>query len=183
MLTLHSLQSTSDQTDAVSNAYIAANVASAVTPEQAGMWVYPYVDEREHVIFNMVNGLLLRPYVSGIVWNMSEESMAIFREGISTYKKIRSDLKTMVPFFPLGFGRVNDAQLAYGVRGKDKAYLSVFAIRNGEAEIPLEKLGTVRNVNVIYPASGDCSFTVRDGVLKVQMPAETCARLFEITLG
>ena len=141
------------------------------------------VDEREHVIFNMVNGLLLRPYVSGIVWNMSEESMAIFREGISTYKKIRSDLKTMVPFFPLGFGRVNDAQLAYGVRGRDKAYLSVFAIRNGEAEIPLEKLGTVRNVNVIYPASGDCSFTVRDGVLKVQMPAETCARLFEITLG
>ena len=183
MLALHSLQSTSDQTDAVSNAYIAANVASAVTPEQAGMWVYPYEDEREHVIFNMVNGLLLRPYVSGIVWNMSEESMAIFREGISTYKKIRSDLKTMVPFFPLGFGRVNDAQLAYGVRGKDKAYLSVFAIRNGEAEIPLEKLGTVRNVNVIYPASGDCSFTVRDGVLKVQMPAETCARLFEITLG
>ena len=183
MLALHSLQSTSDQTDAVSNAYIAANVASAVTPEQAGMWVYPYEDEREHVIFNMVNGLLLRPYVSGIVWNMSEESMAIFREGISTYKKIRSDLKTMVPFFPLGFGRVNDAQLAYGVRGRDKAYLSVFAIRNGEAEIPLEKLGTVRNVNVIYPASGDCSFTVRDGVLKVQMPAETCARLFEITLG
>ena len=71
ILALHSLQSTSDQTDYISNAYIAANVASAVTPEQAGMWVYPYVDEREHVIFNMVNGILLRPYVSGIVWNMS----------------------------------------------------------------------------------------------------------------
>ncbi len=183
MLTLHSLQSTSDQTDAVSNAYIAANVASAVTPEQAGMWVYPYVDEREHVIFNMVNGILLRPYVSGIVWNMSEESMAIFREGISAYKAIRGDLKTMVPFFPLGFGRVNDAFLAYGVKNGEKAYLSVFTIRGGQAEIPLKKLGNLRDVKVMYPSSGDCEFSVSDGVLKVQMPTETCARLFEITLG
>ena len=77
MLKLLSLQSTSDQTDYVYNSYIASNVASAVTPEQAGMWVYPYKDEREHVIYNMVNGLLLRPYMSG---------MAV------SYTHLRSDL-------------------------------------------------------------------------------------------
>ena len=79
ILSLHSLQSTSDQTDAVSNAYIAANVAAGVTPEQAGMWVYPYRDDREHVIFNMVNGILLRPYISGIVWRMSDAQMDVLR--------------------------------------------------------------------------------------------------------
>ena len=183
MLALHSLQSTSDQTDYVSNAYIAANVASAVTPEQAGMWVYPYRDEREHVIFNMVNGILLRPYISGIVWEMSESSMAVLREGISTYKAIRSELKKMVPFFPLGFGRVNDSQLAYGVKGPGKAYLSVFTVGSGEAEIPLGCLGSVRDVKVIYPAGGDCDFRLEGGALKVKMPADTCARLFEISLA
>ncbi len=183
ILSLHSLQSTSDQTDAVSNAYIAANVASAVTPEQAGMWVFPYKDEREHVIFNMVNGILLRPYVSGIVWNMSEASMTILREGISTYKAIRNDLRQMAPFFPLGFGRVNDRHLAYGVKGNGKAYLSVFAIGSGCAEIPLDSLGEVKGVKVIYPESQDCEYAVENGLLKVKLPAETCARLFEITLA
>ena len=183
MLALHSLQSTSDQTDYVSNAYIAANVASAVTPEQAGMWVYPYRDEREHVIFNMVNGLLLRPYVSGIVWDMSEDSMALMREGIGVYKTLRAELKDMTPFFPLGFGRVNDHQLAYGVRSDRKAYLSVFTIGSREAAIPLACLGEIRGVKVVYPASGSCEAALEDGVLRVTMPGDTCARLFEIILG
>ena len=181
MLALHSLQSTSDQTDYISNAYIAANVASAVTPEQGGMWVYPYEDEREHVVFNMVNGILLRPYISGIVWNMSDASMAVLREGIAAYKAIRGELKGMVPFFPLGFGRVNDACLAYGVRNGEKAYLSVFAIHSDTVEIPLCALhGEVRAVKVLYPAAPDCECVLADGALRVTLPGKACARLLEI---
>ena len=183
ILALHSLQSTSDQTDYISNAYIAANVASAVTPEQAGMWVFPYVDEREHVIFNMVNGILLRPYVSGIVWDMSDASMATLREGIAVYKALRGELKDMVPFFPLGFGRVNDHQLAYGVRSEGKAYLAVFTNGSDTAEIPLAKLGPVSGIKVIYPVTEDCGYTLEAGVLKVRMPGSVCARLFEISLA
>ena len=182
ILSLHSLQSTSDQTDYVSNAYIAANVASAVTPEQAGMWVYPYVDEREHVIFNMVNGILLRPYVSGIVWNMSEDSMAILREGISVYKTIRKDVKEMTPFFPLGFNRVNNEQLAYGLLGEKKAFLSVFTVNSDTAQIPLNFPGRKAvDVKVIYPQREECEYQLSDGGLTVRMPGKTCARLFEIT--
>ena len=182
MLSLHSLQSTSDQTDYISNAYIAANVASAVTPEQAGMWVYPYVDDREHVIFNMVNGMLLRPYVSGIVWNMSDASMAVFREGISAYKAIRGEIRQMVPFFPLGFSRVNDRQLAYGVKGDKRAYLSVFAIHNDVVEVPLSKIGKVRSVEVVYPDTADCAVTLTADTLRVKMPGDVCARLLRIEL-
>ena len=181
ILSLHSLQSTSDQTDYVSNAFIAANVASAVAPEQAGMWVYPYVDEREHVIFNMVNGILLRPYISGMVWNLSEESMALLRQGIEVYKSIRGELKDMTPFFPLGFGRVGDRQLAYGLQSAEKAYLSVFAIEGDTVSIPLDCLNRpVTSARVVYPEPADCACTVADGVLTVKMPASLCARLIEL---
>ena len=184
MLSLHSLQSTSDQTDYISNAYIAANVASAVTPEQAGMWVYPYKDDREHVVFNMVNGILLRPYVSGIVWEMSEESMQVFREGITVYKSIREEIKTMSPFFPNGFGRVGDSQLAYGVRNEQKAYVSVFAIHSKTVCVSLKEFGgKIANVSVKYPLQADCEYTLTDDALIVTMPEDVCARLFEITFA
>ena len=184
MLALHSLQSTSDQTDFISNAYIAANVASAVTPEQGGVWVYPYEDDREHVIFNMVNGILLRPYLSGAIWNMSDESMAVLREGIATYKAIRGDLKGMVPFFPRGFNRVNDAELAYGIRDDKKAYLAVYTIHGNTADIPLTCLKQApRLVKERYPASADCEYQLTGDRLHVTMPASPCARLFEIELA
>ena len=88
----------------------------------------------------------------------------------------------MTPFFPLGFGRVNDRRLAYGVKGPGKAYLSVFTIDNDAAEIPLDSLGAVKGVKVIYPESVDCDFSLENGALRVKMPAQTCARLFEIEL-
>ena len=113
-------------------------MATAVTPEQAGMWVYPYEDEEEHVIYNMVNGILLRPYISGMVWKLSDNSMELMREGIFLYKEIRENLKTAVPFFPLGFCNIKDEAMAYGVQCEDKAYLSVFAPKTDTVVIQLE---------------------------------------------
>ena len=145
------------------------------------MWVFPYEDDPEHVIFNMVNGLLLRPYISGSVWNMSENSMSLLREGIETYKSIRDDLKNMVPVFPLGFGRVNQTQLAYGLTDGEKTYLSVFTINNDTAEIPLCSLKhQISKVEVLYPKTVNCEFTVVDSILKIKMPHSNCARLFKL---
>jgi alpha-galactosidase len=181
MLRLLSLQSTSDQTDYIHNAYIASNVATAVTPEQAGMWVYPYEDDSEHVIFNMVNGLLLRPYVSGMVWKLSERSMSLLHEGITLYKRIRNDVKEGIPYWPLGFNMLHDDVLAYGLNCNNKAYLSVFAIKSDTAEIPLNFTGKkITSVNVIYPASVSCDFNYDNKTLKIHMPQAKAARLFEI---
>lgn len=182
ILSLHSLQSTSDQTDYISNSYIASNVACAVTPEQAGMWVYPYVDEREHVIYNMVNGLLLRPYMSGLVWNMSRENLDLLKEGVSLYKDvIRKDLTGMQPFWPAGFNKRNAPMLSYGLMNDHKAYLSVFMPHTAKGEIDLSVLGRVPSaVKVLYPSTEDCSFRLEQNQLSVKMPAEGCARLFEI---
>lgn len=182
MLKLLSLQSTSDQTDYIYNSYIAANVASAVTPEQAGMWVYPYEDEEEHVIYNMVNGLLLRPYVSGMVWKLSDNSMKLMQEGIALYKEIRSDVKEAVPFFPLGFGNIRQDALAYGLCKEDTVYLAVFAPRTKDVEIPLAFGKETGQVEVIYPKKGNCEYKVEDGILSLHMPQEKTARLLKITL-
>ena len=180
ILSLQSLQSTSDQTDYVSNSYIAANVASAVTPEQAGMWVYPYKDEPEHVIYNMVNGLLLRPYVSGLVWDISGENFQLMKEGLDVYKEIRGNLVKMTPFFPFGFHSVKSQVLAYGIKDEKRAYLSVFTPDSDYAEIPLKKLPNVKKVSVIYPKDVKCEFQLENQMLKVKMPQNTCARLFEL---
>jgi len=182
MLRLLSLQSTSDQTDAVLNSYIAANVASAVTPEQAGMWVFPYETDEEHIIWNMVNGLLLRPYISGRVWNMEPSGMQLMQEGIALYKKIRGHIRTGVPFFPLGFGHINDEVLAYGILDQDVAYLSVFAPKTDEATIPLPDDWKDAKVSVLYPADGRCTYSCRDGSLYVKFPQKTAARLFQIVV-
>ena len=181
MLRLLNLQSTSDQTDYLYNAYIAASVASAAAPEQCGMWVYPYEDEREHVIFNMVNGLLLRPYMSGMVWKLGEESMRLLTEGISLYKRIREDVRQGLPFFPLGFNTIRDQTLAYGLMLEDHAYLSVFAVGSSCCVIHLEA-GDRQAVSaeVIYPAEGLCEFSLDGSTLTVQMPQQRAARLFRI---
>lgn len=181
MLRLQSLQSTSDQTDYIFNSHIAANVSTAVTPEQAGMWVYPYEDEEEHVIYNMVNGMLLRPYISGMVWKLSANHLELLKEGIDVYKGIRSDVKDFVPYFPLGLSEIKDETLAYGLKGENKAYLSVFLPGTDQAEIPLEFGKQIREVKVLYPKKVNCKFELNGEKLKVQMPQKKAARFFEIT--
>ena len=118
-----------------------------------------------------------------MVWKLSDASMALLREGIGLYKSLRGELKDMVPFFPLGFSRVGDRQLAYGLRGENRAYLSVFCPGGDAAEIPLDGLGrAVTAARAIYPASGDCEYRLEGGALRVKMPGENCARLFELDL-
>lgn len=184
LLRYHSLQSTSDQTDYISNAFIAANVACAVTPEQAGMWVYPYEDDREHVIFNMVNGLLLRPYISGLVWNMSKENLSLLKEGITLYKdEIRQNQVNMMPVWPNGFNHVGDDTLCYGLTDGSKMYLAVFAPQATEVDINLSKCvnGEIfSTAKVIYPGEDDTNILLRDNHLNVQFKGKGCARLLEI---
>ena len=116
ILSLHSLQSTTDNTDYLMNNLVAANIATAVTPEQCGQWVYPYQNEREHVIYCMVGGLLLRPYLSGNIWAMSQENLDLMKEGVSLYKeRLRGELGRMLPFWPLGLHDVHSKVMAFGM--------------------------------------------------------------------
>ena len=66
MLQRHSIQSTSDQDDYRMYATIAANSPTGLCPEQSAIWSYPLTEgDREEVVFNMVNAMLLRIHQSG----------------------------------------------------------------------------------------------------------------------
>lgn len=182
MLSLHGLQSISDQTDYIFGSFVASNAASALTPEQAGVWVYPYENDREHIIYNFVNGMLIRVYCSGRVWEFSPENLALYKEGVNAYKSIRGEIHKMLPFFPLGFTGFKSPALAYGLKGEKKAYLSVFTPYTDYAEIPLRHVPDFRSLKVFFPASEDCEYKVEDGLLKVKMPQKSCARTFVFEL-
>jgi alpha-galactosidase len=141
------------------------------------------VDDREHVIYNFVNGLLLRPYISGRVWDMSGDNLALMAEGIALYKEIRGRVREALPFFPLGFNdTAKDAVLAYGLRHEGGAYLAVLAPHADEARIPLDaSKGQIQDIRIIYPKSVDCSFEWDGHSLRVKLPRKGCGRLFEIT--
>ena len=139
-----------------------------------------YEDDREHVIYNVVNGLLLRPYCSGKPWILSPENWALYREGMEVYKSIRSRTCRMTPFFPLGFTTFKSPVLAYGLRDEKGAYLSVFAPYTDHAAIPLDHVPELTDVRVLYPVHAACDYAIRDGNLQVQLPQAGCARTFEL---
>ena len=132
----------------------------------------------------MVNGLLLRPYVSGLVWNMKKENLQLMQEGIALYKEIRKELPGMLPFWPKGLHTVHCETLAYGLKNDRRAYLAVFAPKSDQVTVDLSESGISENarVRVIYPSSIDCSYELEGGILDVKLPGKKCARLLEIVL-
>lgn len=186
MLSRHSLQSTSDQTDYKLYATLAANAPAAITPEQAAVWSYPLSDgDEEETIFNMVNVLLLRIHQSGHLANLSQERFALVQEGIHCYKSIREDIKTALPFWPLGISSYTDTWISLGLQAGNKNYIAVWRKNSTEStcRLPIPHLkGKKTTVSCIYPKREHCRYTWNplSGELSVELPAQVSARLFEI---
>ncbi len=175
-----SIQSTSDQTDYRKYAAIAAACATAVTPEQAAVWSYPLLDgDEEEVICNMVNALLLRIHQSGPLASLRLERLALVREGIATYKQIRADIKTGLPFWPLGVPTLLDRWVSFGLDCGAKKYLAVWRLAAEEDSCLLP--GVTGAVRCLYPSAGRCDWKQEAAGLRVRLPQPNCARLFVIT--
>ena len=198
LLSRCSIQSTSDQEEYEMYSQISANAATGVAPEQAAVWSYPLEDgDREETIYNMVNTMLLRIHQSGHLARLSPERFALVQEGITCYKHIRQEIRSGLPFWPLGLAKPEDSWRAYGVetvsRDTDadtmKCYLSVW--RNGGTEdtctfYPLPKKYEGRqqiSIRQIYPAADhEVYATVNaDGTITVDFPQPVMARFFEVT--
>ena len=187
MLSRYSIQSTSDQEDYVRYATIAANSPSALTPEQSAIWSYPLREgDKEEVIYNMVNAILLRIHQSGHLPELSEERFAYVREALSYYKSIRTDIKEALPYWPLGISAYKDPWVSLGLRVPGKDYLAVWR-RNSQfsvTTIPVHHLKG-KDVEIIcgYPESADCTWkwNKESGELTVSLPASVSARLLQLT--
>ncbi len=186
LLSRHSIQSSSDQTDYRKYAVIAACCATAVTPEQCAVWSYPKREgDAEEVIFNMVNALLMRIHQSGQLAEIAPERLALVREGLAYYKRIRQDIKSGMPFWPLGLAAFGDPWVSWGLRCGNKTYLAVWRLENSPpyCRIPLAFLkGKKVRVRFGYPAHGGCDFEwhPHPGELTVKLSGENSARLLEL---
>lgn len=186
LLSVHSIQSTSDQTDYRLNGVIAAASASAVTPEQAAVWSYPLKEgDEEETILNMVNALLLRIHQSGRIHEISKRRFGFIQEGIALYKTIRRDIRRGLPFWPLGLPRFGDGWAAFGLDAGDTSYLAVWRFDGKEksAALPLKQwLGKKANIACIYPLSRPVplKWSATKGMLEVTLPKKNSARLFKI---
>ncbi len=186
MLSRYSIQSTSDQEDYVRYATIAANSPSALTPEQSAIWSYPLTEgDREEVIYNMVNAILLRIHQSGHLAELSEERMDCVKEALEFYKSIRGDIKVSLPYWPLGISAYKDPWVSLGLRTPGKDYLAVWR-RNSQfavTSIPVKHLkGKDVEVTCGYPKTGDCKWrwNKEAGELTVELPEAVSARVFQM---
>jgi alpha-galactosidase len=183
-LSRHSIQSSSDQTDYLKNACIAASAATAVTPEQCAIWSYPLSGrDREETTVNMVNAMLFRIHQSGHLGKLPEEQLSIVKEGISVYKQIRSDIKNSVPFWPIGIPNFRDPWFAFGIRSNNCAYIAVWRI-NGDpvlnAKLP-EEVRKFHNISMIYPSfSSDRAVINPNGSVSFNLSNMKSARVFKL---
>jgi alpha-galactosidase len=185
MLSRHSIQSVTDQTDYLKMAAIAANCMTAVTPEQAAIWSYPLRDgDCEETIFNMVNAILFRIHQSGHLAEISKERLYYVQEGIRCHHAICEELKIGLPFWPIGLASFSDDFLSVGVNCGKKLYLAVWRI-GGEQDTIALPIHFVRGQQVnafcLYPAGKGCRFSYDEGKLYIELQPKT-ARIFEIDL-
>ena len=185
LLSRHSIQSSSDQTDYLAYAAISAAAPAAVTPEQNAVWSYPLHDaDKEQTAFNMVNAMLMRIHQSGHLARLSEENKELIREAIGYYKKIRCLIRQSVPFWPMGLPAFHEQRFALGFHCRECAHLAVWRINDDEECARLSLAGTdrrVKSVHLVYPSKLPCEYSLdkEKQVLTVIQPQKS-ARLFRI---
>jgi alpha-galactosidase len=127
LLSRAQLHSTSDQQDFLRYPPIAAAAAAGVAPEQAAIWAYPQPEwDSNQIAFTLCSALLGRVHLSGHIDRMSASQQRLVADAISTYKRIRPDLATAVPFWPLGLPGWADNWVAHGMRAPSASYVVVW---------------------------------------------------------
>ncbi|MBA2481024.1 MAG: alpha-galactosidase [Planctomycetes bacterium] len=186
LLSRQSIASTSDQTDYRTNALIACAAPAAATPEQCAVWAYPLKDgDREEVVFNQVNAMLMRIHQSGHLAELSAERRALVAEGIACYKRIRHHIRDAVPLWPLGMPRFGDGWTCLGLSHGQTTLLAVWRLGSDDdwCTLPVPHVtGDAPAIACIYPSFVDCSWrwNAAARTLSVRMPERYRARVFEI---
>lgn len=154
LLSRHSIQSSSDQTDYMKYPSIVGLAPTVIPPEQIAVWSYPLVDSsNEATVFNMVNAMMMRIHLSGPLASISAENFALVKEGITCYKAYRKSIKDAYPFWPIGFPKFDDIWVCMGLRTEDGAFLAIW--NRGMGEILSFEFNefTIDTVEPIYPLS------------------------------
>ena len=191
MLKYCPIQSTSDQTNYRKYPYLACNVFTACTPEQAAVWSYPLNDYEkimpsdEVVVMNMCNAMLGRIHLASFINKLPEKQLDLIKEGINYYKSLVEFKKNSLPIYPNGTARFFDREVVGGLRNDDKIVLGVWNTSNKARTIivDLAKYG-VKDVKVSYPLSlsTNYSFNKKQQKLSISFDENYGGRIFELSL-
>lgn len=186
LMDLHTTSSTTDNQNYLMNARISINSATAVCPEQAGVWAYPLMDATEEsVIMNMVSSMSWRIYLSGQMQAMDGVRLDLIKEAVACYKSFRERIPQGKPIWPLGLVRHDSGWSAFGLKCGDEILLSVWRFE-GEKDtvsLPLAELeGVDAVVECIYPKARPVAnaWDKGTGSLDVTLPENKMARIFRI---
>lgn len=186
-LSAFSLMSTSDQIHYDKYPYIAGNILSAVLPEQAAVWSYPVTENctgldvtDDRIALNMINSFLGRMHLASHLERLSEQQLALIREGVDYYNSLTEMKKRALPYFPNGFTSFGSENVCAGLQDGNHIYLAVWNLGQGQqvhVNIP-----NIVNVQVGYPQVTDATITWDREVLTVSFPREKMAVFLEIEL-
>lgn len=187
MLSVHPIQSTSDQQDPALYAAIAAAVPTAVAPEQSATWAYPQAEWSDEMnALTVVNSLLGRVHLSGNLDKLSPRQFGLVAQGMAVYEEIRHDLKSAHATWPLGLPKWHDPWICLGmITARGDVYLSVWR-RGGAEQIDIDLNSSIGRdkavVEVLYPLTfkTDLTWDADRTVLTVSLPNTTCARLLKL---
>jgi alpha-galactosidase len=200
LLSRAQLHSTSDQQDFLRYPPIAAAAPAGVAPEQAAVWAYPQPEwDNDQIAFTLCTAMLGRVHLSGHVDRMSAAQLQLVAEAISTYKRIRPDLATAFPFWPLGLPGWADNWVALGMRAPSASYVVVWhrgqigdgpgtgtaSTHSGPATmaLPVAHLRATHAVaEILYPVLGGgmADWNSSTGELTVRLPRAPSACLVRL---
>lgn len=196
-MSMFQVVSTSDQTDYALYPYIVGNIFTAILPEQAAIWAYPVhtalYDEAlntgkdahihpEHVVLNMVSGILGRYHLSSHLELLGETNSSLIREALAVYNAMTPFKLQSVPYLPKGYSQMDDPFVAVGLKGEKKVYLAVWNLHGDRhVELPLPGL-EVADVQVAYPKCLPTAYSFGGANLCIEFTRDEQARLFEIAL-
>lgn len=183
----HTTSSTTDNQDYLINAKISINSATAVCPEQAGVWAYPLMRaDEESVIMNMVSAMSWRIYLSGEMQTMSGERLKLVKEAVSFYKSYREQIPHAAPVWPLGLADIADGWGAFALRWDKKILLSVWRFECSDRSIVLRMDGVSEKAKAhcAYPAEYPVDITVdKKGEIELGLDQMNSARIIQIDLS
>lgn len=183
------IQSTSDQTDYRKYPYLACNVLTACTPEQAAVWSYPLNDYEkvmptdEVVVMNMCNAMLGRIHLASFINKLPKRQLDIIKEGIRYYKSLVEYKKNALPIFPHGTSRFFDKEVVGGLSYGNRIILGVWNTSNRPRKVRVNlRKYRIKDAKVGYPISLKTKYQFDEAkqVLIVSFDDNFGARIFEL---
>ncbi|WP_282947035.1 glycoside hydrolase family 36 protein [Cellulomonas endometrii] len=172
LLSVSTLQSTSDQQNPLLYPPIASGALVSILPEQAANWAYPQPELTvEQNVFTLCTGLAGRLYLSGHLDRMDAQQRGLVAEAVRFARAEEGWLHRARPAWPLGLPGWTDPWVSSALADEDQT-LAVVWRRGGDREVVLDL--PPGELDIAFPASppGDPWELVRqdDGRVRVVVP-------------